>query len=226
MAGSPTLLHCICGGDAGAASEGGAGGGGGRDDDDDDDGGGGGAGGGAWTLCPDLDGNNQADCNETQVRNATFDFDTENWSSPQGGIALAWEDTDAHAGERSGSLSVENLMSVDIDGSSVVGARQCFPVSGGADYRMAAEISVPELGIEGSGGLQLVFYDEVGCTGELVGAPVSSFANPGPAWRAVTLEHYAPPEAKSGSLRLVSVKLFRDTAFKVLFDNVLVVREE
>jgi hypothetical protein len=123
MSGSPALLHCICGGDAGAALEGGAGSGGGAGA-----GAGSGSGGaGAWTLCPDLDGNTQADCNETQVRNATFDFDTDSWSSPQGGIALAWEDTDAHAGERSGSLSVENLMSVDIEGSSVVGEpRSCL----------------------------------------------------------------------------------------------------
>jgi hypothetical protein len=172
-------------------------------------------------TCPDLDGNARPDCNETAIKNSTFDVDTRNWQEEMG-LALTWVNFDAHQKPTSGALSVENRNQVDRDGMMMSGARQCFDVRGGAIYRVAAELLISEDQEEGSGALQLIFHDDVACMGHVIDNITSSPAGPGPIWKLITLTQRAPTSAKSAAIRLVSMKPFRHASFRVTFDNVLV----
>ena len=175
-------------------------------------------------ACPDLDRNGVPDCVETKVRNASFGEDTSEWSE-ENGMSLSWSESDARKVSESGSLVVENRQETDRDGQFMTGARQCLDIPEPAVYRAAADILVPAGQGEGSGGIQMLFYDDVGCSGRVVTNGMSSAVPAGDNWKVVSVSRTVLPGIKSVALRLVAVKPFRAKSFKVSFDNVLVRRD-
>jgi hypothetical protein len=169
--------------------------------------------------CPDIDGNRVLDCDETLVENATFDRDTAGWLN-EDDSELFWDDADAHEMGESGSLVVENRLSVEQDGLVLLGARQCVPLTGGAVYHLAAEISVHDDTSDTQGGLQLLLYDGPDCSGAIIAAVASSFLRASD-WNVTSLTYVTPTETASAALRLVVMKPFDAPARRVAFDNVL-----
>jgi hypothetical protein len=181
-----------------------------------------GSGGCAPGRCPDLDGNTVLDCDETMIKNPSFDgsMQTQNWVADSD-LELRWHADDAHGYATSGSLIVENQAEYDQDNESMLGARQCVPVTAGAIYHFASEISVPDDAGEGRGGIQITVYDVPACVGDIVEAFTTNTVK-GSAWKVTQVTYIAPPLAKSLAMRLVAVKPFRDPPLAVSFDNVLV----
>jgi len=169
--------------------------------------------------CPDLDGNGVLDCDETLVKNAAFDKDTVGWSI-ETGSELAWENEDGWDHDDSGALGVTNQVVETIEGNSLTGARQCFPVSGAAVYTFAVQISMPDYAGETKAGMQLNLFDNDACAGELLDHPTTNWVK-GSAWNVAQITYLTPAKAKSAMLRLVAMKPFRQAPVAVLFDNVL-----
>lgn len=178
--------------------------------------------GAASAGCPDLDGNGIPDCDESLAANPSFDADSmlQAWTADTN-VELKWITADAHTKADSGSLVVENDAQGDQDGSSMLGARQCFRVVGGAIYHFGSEISVPDAAGQGRGGLQVTVYDVPGCVGSILDTFNSNLVK-GSTWKASQVTYISPATAKSLLVRLVAVKLFRDPSLAVGFDNVLV----
>lgn len=104
------------------------------------------------------------------------------------------------------------------DGSVMLGARQCFPASGGTVYHYAVEISVPdEEGMRAA--FQVITYDNPACTGAVLDTVNSSYIE-GAHWNLTELTYLTPSKAKSMALRLVSIKPFRLDPVPVLFDSI------
>ncbi len=181
-----------------------------------------GSGGSVPARCPDLDGNSVLDCDETMIKNPSFDglLQTQNWVADSD-LELRWEEADAHGYASSGSLIVENQAEYDRDNESMLGARQCVPATPGVIYQFAAEISVPDDAGEGRGGIQITVYDVPACVGDVVETFTTNTVK-GSAWKVTQVTYIAPPAAKSLAVRLVAVKPFRDPPLAVSFDNILV----
>lgn len=200
------------GGEAG--SDGSLGGAGGTCDDE------GGCGGSVDDRCPDLDGNDVLDCDETLAQNASFDESTASWTS-ESSLELTWAKDDAHDTEESGSLAAENQLVTQQEGSALLGARQCLSLSGKTTYLVAAEISVSEDAPEAQGGIQLLVNDAPDCAGAVLEVVTSNFVR-GPEWSVSALSYASNERAKSAAVRLVALKPYRDSPGEVHFDNVLV----
>jgi hypothetical protein len=181
-----------------------------------------GSGGRPPARCPDLDGNSVLDCDETMIKNPSFDssLQTQNWVADSD-LELSWDEGDAHGYTSSGVLIVENQAEYDQDNESMLGARQCVPVTAGAIYHFAAEISVPDDAGDGRGGIQITVYDVPACVGNVVESFTTNTVK-GSAWKVAQVTYIAPLLAKSLAMRLVAVKPFRDPPVAVSFDNILV----
>jgi hypothetical protein len=162
------------------------------------------------------------DCDETMIEDPSFDsaMQIQSWVADSE-LELGWDEGDAHGSESSGSLVVENQAEYDQDNESMLGARQCIPVTGGAIYHFAAQVSVADDAGEGRGGIQVTVYDLPACAGEVVRTFTTSPVK-GSAWKANQVTYISPPTAKSLAMRLVAIKPFRDAPLAVRFDNILV----
>jgi len=182
----------------------------------------GGLGGHEDARCPDLDANTVLDCDETILKNAGYQGDdlTKSWSSDTN-VELTWNSKDGQDHDESGALAVTNQSVGTMDGNTMAGGYQCVAVSGGTVYRFAVQISVPDYAGDTKGGMQLLFFDNQACGGELLDHPTTNFVK-GEAWKLADLLYLTPPTARSAQIRLVVTKPFRQTPLPVLFDNVLV----
>jgi hypothetical protein len=154
------------------------------------------------------------------VQNFAFDTDTQLWIE-ETNLQVDWDEADGEGRANSGSILVQNRSELDRDGSLMMGARQCLPVTGGSVYQFAAQVLVPEQSGQGSAGLQVIFYSKQGCTEHVIDQVMSNFVAPGPDWEVVERNERAPNQAASAMLRLVVIKPFRSPPFKAHFDNVL-----
>jgi hypothetical protein len=181
---------------------------------------GGSAGSSVVEPCPDLDRNLVADCEETIARNPAFDVDVESWSS-ETGLELSWSESDARDKDDSGALAVENQTVDSQSGTTMIGARQCFSVLGGAAVSVAAEVSVLDESAQAQGGFQLIPYQGPSCAGMAL-APVSSNLVNGSEWSVAERTYITTLATRSVAVRLIALKPFSDPPVQVLFDNVLV----
>jgi hypothetical protein len=179
-----------------------------------------GCGGTAPLNCPDIDGNQVADCDETLADNASFDEDAAAWV-PDTGVESTWLETDSRGSDESGALGLRVETVVDKEGTVILGARQCFSVSPGAVYKFAVETSVPDDAGDVRAGFQLVVHDGPLCGGALVDNVLSSFLQ-GSTWSVAQLTYLTPTSAKSIAMRLIAQKPFRADPVTVQFDNALV----
>jgi hypothetical protein len=202
-------------GGAGATGGSGAVGGGGCGDALDGDAG---CGGGPPFRCPDVDDNDVPDCDETIADNASFDNDASGWIADVGAKST-WDDTDAHGVAESGALGLSLETVEEQDGTILLGARQCFPVTGATAFYFGVEMSIPDAELRA--GIQLLVYEDPLCSGDWIDIKTSPFTE-GAAWSVARLTYFTPTTAKSVAMRLVAQKPFRASPSEVLFDNALV----
>jgi hypothetical protein len=187
-------------------------------------GGGSGGGGGAVSgnVCPDLDNDSVPDCQESLVQNPSFDADVAGWIK-EPSANESWQDQDAEKRKASGSLGVQNINVVDIDGSFMTGAKQCLAVTGGKNYLFYAKAFVAS-GQAGTpqGGLNVQFYNSNDCAGDPLTGRTSNLPDTVDTWSVIQMSSQAFSNANSMSVRLVVLKPFNAQPANVLFDDVLV----
>jgi hypothetical protein len=177
--------------------------------------------------CPDLDDDGKLDCEQNLLVNAAFDQDLRAWSAEMN-TAQAFVSRDGQGRAGSGAIAVTNAITVEDPGTTMAGSGQCLDARAGARYLIRAQALV-EAGQSGSVpmravGVNLRFWTAPGCVGDLAGGATTPLAADMPAdtWRTIAGQATAPAAARSLTVRLVAVKSFRQAAFRVLFDNVLV----
>ena len=191
----------------------------------------GGTGGSVLPLgsCPDLDQNSVPDCQESLVQDPSFDSDGGDGSmaiaawANEANATKAWQDTDADARTKSGSLAVKNINVVSIDGLTMAGAKQCVKVTGGTTYELYAKtfVSSGQAGAP-AGGFNINFFAAADCSGDVLTGKTSNLPDATDSWSVLHAEAQAFSNARSMLVRLVAVKEFKVDPVTVLFDDVLV----
>ena len=172
-------------------------------------------------ACPDLDENGVEDCDETLVANADFSRGIELWKA-EPNVVIHGDQQEASENSRPGSLSVSSVRALESDGLVTAGASQCVSVPGGGDYAFYAHVFIPADQSPGSVGLLAMFFDSVDCSSAATGGFMSELVSHSEEWVRVGGTTLAPETAGSVSLRLLTVKPFRQPKLEALFDDILV----
>jgi len=172
--------------------------------------------------CEDLDSDSVPDCDETLVKNSSFDANVAHWNADDS-VMQDWARDDADAHDSSGSLTLTNTTSEDVNGYTMSGTAQCVPVDETSSYHFVAELYVPEGQGEGNGGVNLWFFNLPNCEGSIVSATTKLEGVTG-KWQLVYANPVTPMDAHSVAVRLVAAKPYRNPKFAVSFDNVLFVK--
>ncbi len=182
----------------------------------------GGAGGVPTGPCPDLDNNGTSDCQESMAVNSGFHASADYWTV-EDFMTQAWGAIrDAAGNSASGGLGVTNASVVDVDGMTEGGSRQCVRVTAGIAYRLALQAFIPSGQGSGSGSASVRFYASTNCVGTASGFWQTGQLGDTNGWRTIEgTTTPAPVGAQSMMLRLVALKSFRNPAFTIFFDNVL-----
>lgn len=172
--------------------------------------------------CPDLDGNQVADCEETLLENASFDANLNDWHEEVNALAN-WEDEDALGFDASGSVSITNrTVDEERDGLIMRGVWQCVPAEGGKKYQLLTQIRVStDNEGQGWGGINVWFSEQPDCTGTLVTASTPLLGTT-TDWSQTETIADAPVESKSMLVRLVVNKHYQALPVTIDFDNVLI----
>jgi hypothetical protein len=183
-------------------------------------------------VCSYSEGGVSNDC-ESLAKNPGFTNDAEGWLEEPYSIKLAWDEADASGNGGSGSLLVINTMPGYTDGIAPGGGMQCLKARPGATYLMAADVFIPEgqgaSAIEGEGpfqgqaGLSLLFWKGDDCKDTmptLANAQSNLIKDPG-KWQHVEGVAIAPEGIGSLSIRVLTIKSFKELRFQARFDNVL-----
>jgi hypothetical protein len=175
----------------------------------------------AQRVCPDLDENGVEDCAETLVANADFSRGIELWKA-EPNVVIKGDQQEASENSLPGSLSVSSVRALESDGLVTAGASQCVSVPGGGDYAFYAQVLIPDDQSPGSVGLLAMFFDSTDCSSAATGGFMSELVSQTEAWVRVGGTSLAPETAASVSLRLLTVKPFRQPRLEALFDDILV----
>jgi hypothetical protein len=177
-------------------------------------------------ACPDLDENTVPDCEETLVRNGTFDADIDGWRS-QTYATASWDFVNAQAGEKSGSIFLENAAPANTaSGSGFIytGVNQCLAIEGEGQHQIFAQVFNDGEMVAGYGSVVARLFTSGDCTG----TPVSVVASPNLGntgnWFTVQTSLF-PTDAsvQSVMVELRAGKLSTRTgAVSLRFDNVMV----
>lgn len=181
-----------------------------------------GAGAGPVFACGDLNHDLVDDCTQTLVQNSRFDTSIAHWDA-ESSMTETWGSVNASGAPGSGSISVNHTG----PGSTMIGARQCIPVTPNASYDIAARVQVGA-GQTGTAGINVYFYDDGACEGNFV-LPGNTPIEGGVAGAWIVLATDAPlwipGTAHSMYVRLVANKPpFQTTPLTVLIDDVLVAK--
>jgi hypothetical protein len=168
---------------------------------------------------------------ETLAKNAGFATDTDGWQQEPYAIELGWEPGDAGGSSASGSILVTNsLYSSTNDGINPSGGMQCLEVTPGAAYIMAGDVNIPDGQGDGSmgpyvgqAGLSIFFWRGEHCedTTPTLASFQTKLVTDAGKWTHVAGGAVAPDGAGSMSIRLLTIKPFKEYSFKAEFDNVL-----
>ena len=182
-------------------------------------------------ICTYDDGQVQPGC-ETLAANAGFTKDTDGWEPEAYSIAIKWDSGDASHDPSSGSISVTNSMLGTVEGLAPGGGTQCLPATQGQIYDMAGDVFIPKgqgAGVMNSGpyvgeaGLSVLFWPDENCsdTTPTKANFQTNLVRDTEAWTHVEGGAVAPDGTKAMSVRVLTVKAFKQFSFKALFDNVL-----
>ncbi len=171
---------------------------------------------------------------ETLAANAGFSKDTDSWQQEPYSIKIEWDAGDAGGTSTSGSILVTNSLNNQyVNGLAPGGGTQCLSVVPNATYAMAGDVFIPEgqgAGLSGDGpyvgqaGLSILFWKGEGCQYETMptlGRLQSNLVDEAGAWKHVEGSGVAPEGIGSMSIRLLTVKSYKEAQFQARFDNVL-----
>jgi hypothetical protein len=169
---------------------------------------------------------------ETLAANAGFSKDTDGWQQEPYSIKLEWNAGDAGGSSSSGSILVTNSMDNTIDGLAPGGGMQCLDAEPGATYAMAGDVFIPKgqgAGLIGDGpytgqaGLSILFWRGKDCqdTQPTLGRLQSDLVEAAGVWTHVQGSGLAPEGIGSMSIRVLTIKSFKEAKFQAQFDNVL-----
>jgi len=170
--------------------------------------------------CLDLDSNEVPDCQETLVKNGSFDTSAKSWIVDDSAVTQSWDHRDADDQSSSGSLVVTNKEAGDVDGFAMVGTQQCLPVDEQGAYRFVAQLYISSGQGDGNGGVNLWFFNLPDCQGSILNA-TTKLQVMTDTWQMVYAQPVTPMGARSVAVRLVVSKPYRSPKFSVSFDNVL-----
>jgi hypothetical protein len=171
---------------------------------------------------------------DTIVSNAGFSKDARGWQAEPLAITVGWQQADADGSPDSGSISVLNSMHGTVDGIAPGAGMQCLAASAGEIFDMAGDIYVPDGqgdGLPGGpyvgkAGLSILFWPTENCADNLPskGNSQTELVQEVGAWTHVQGSAIAPDGTLSMSVRVLTVKPFKEFNFNALFDNVLLQR--
>jgi hypothetical protein len=171
-------------------------------------------------VCSYSEANVEPGC-ESIVSNAGFAETIDPWAVEPLAIAAFWDEGDADGSADSGSISVINSMHGVNVGLASGGVLQCLPASPGQVFGMAGDVYIPE----GQGeGLPAV-SENCSQTSPTSASFQTNLVQDTGTWTHVEGSAVAPDSAKSMSVRVLTVKSFKQFKFKAIFDNVLLQRE-
>jgi hypothetical protein len=176
-------------------------------------------------MCPDLDGDTVADCNQTLAMNPGFDTAVTSWNPEDtNAIRLTWVNTgDLNGRASSGGMTVRNAATSDgAPGWNLLGATQCVPISATGSYDFAVQVSIAP-GQLGDGGAVAAFtyYQSADCSGAPFGATISNAVTATGSCQILSASPVIPAAVQSVALRLTVAKPISQRWFDVGFDNVL-----
>ena len=185
---------------------------------------GGGHAGGSATACGDLNQDSIDDCQQSLVQNAQFDSAVTGWDSEPSTTAV-WDPTDGAGKPGSGSIRVSNSSAmVQAPGVTVNGSRQCIPVTPTGTYYFAARVMLPAGQSDGQGAVNVWFYDDDQCRGNLVTGATPILGGKAGEWQTLRSNLWVPGGVHSMFVRLVAIKPFVTPSVSVLIDDVLIAK--
>ena len=170
---------------------------------------------------------------ETLAANPGFSRDTDGWQQEPYSIKIAWDAGDAGGNPTSGSIAVTNSMNNQmVDGLAPGGGMQCLGAVPGATYAMAGDVFIPDgqgAGLIGDGpyvgqaGLSILFWQGKDCQDSMptLGRVQSNLVVDAGAWEHVQGSGTAPEGIGSMSIRVLTIKSYKEASFQARFDNVL-----
>jgi hypothetical protein len=177
-------------------------------------------------ACPDLDQNTVPDCSETLVVNATFDKDIDGWRS-QTYATASWDFVNAQAGEKSGSIFLENSAPADATSGSgfiYTGVNQCLAIDGEGQHQIFAQVFNDGELVTGYGSVVARLFTSADCKGTPVSVVASpNLGNTGNWFTVQTSVFPTDASVQSVMVELRAGKLSTRTgAVSLRFDNVMV----
>jgi hypothetical protein len=169
--------------------------------------------------CRDLDSDGVPDCEETLVKNGSFDTGSKSWIADMD-VTDAWDHQDADKQTSSGSLDVTNKVGGDVDGFTMAGAQQCLPIDEQGAYRFVGQLYIASGQGDGNGGVNLWYFNLPDCQGSILNATTKLQVTTD-TWQMVYAQPVTPMGARSVAVRLVVSKPYRTPKFTVVFDNIL-----
>jgi hypothetical protein len=157
----------------------------------------------------------------TLLANPGFDSGISGWSAEYGATAAWQPPPDALGSTTSGSILVTNTTVADASGTSMAGAAQCVPATGGASYRVSASARIASGQGAGTAQLAVQLFASSDCSDTALAAAMSSSLQTAGAWTMLSGSVTAPATAHSLRVRLVALKQFRDAPFAAQFDNAM-----
>jgi len=166
------------------------------------------------------------DCGDTLLVNADFNRSLAGWVSGDAFGTIAWDPHDSQSARASGSVAVTNNYDVPDDGECTAVAAQCVPATPGARYAFGADVFIPRGQDYGAAALDVVFYDQEGCTGASQAAYTAATTDVVGRWVRLPEPSavWAWTTSKSMSVRLGAQKPFRNGPVEILFDAVRVTK--
>jgi hypothetical protein len=173
--------------------------------------------------CADLDVDGVADCQTTFAKNPSFKTDTTNWAAV-GSASLVWDSNNALADTPSGCARLSAEGTLDIDGSVLVKAEQCVPLSG-QQIVIAYANAFVETGVHSSdlglAELEVSFFDSEDCTGQRSGYFETPTSPGSGKWTTIHAGGVPGAATKSVAIALAGLKAYRAEKLDICFDNVM-----
>lgn len=171
--------------------------------------------------CPDLDGSGVSDCEETIVENASFSNGYLPWT-PEADILLGWRPEDASAAEQPGLVTLTSARVLNSDSLATAGVSQCVTVNEIGAFVFSAHLFIPREQGGGSASLGALFFATENCSDAAIGAFMAPVLATVGEWVVSAADAQVPFGTRSISVRLLTIKPFRQKSLEVLFDDVLV----
>jgi hypothetical protein len=169
--------------------------------------------------CGDLNHDLIDDCSQTLVQNSRFDSSLSNWDA-EPSLTVTWDASNASGKPGSGSLSLVHNGA----GGTMIGARQCIPVTADTTYDVAARVMLAAGQPGGTGAVNVYLFDDGACQGNIITGKTPIEGGEAGKWLDLLGSLWVPGSAHSMYVRLVANKPLNQPSLTVLIDDVLVAK--